>query len=453
MLIFLSSCGAIKPTAPLLLQDETNSKISAVNNQIVVPLEVNLSKLVKEAENKVPDVMKGGDYPCSGVRYMYEFYKDAFQITADKQTIITKLDGSYWIKMNYCATCTGIFGDQKCLSPVIPFSCGVNETKPSVKISLLTDVSVNKDFGLTAKTKIDKVEPVNPCKVTVFKFDATEKVMERVTAVVTEQAKTMDAELAEISFKKDAEDLWKQLNKSISVPGFGYLHVQPKSISLVKPRFENNKLYTALLLNCSTLLNQTQEQASPSKLPELQIVSSIPKDTFELITDITLDYDSLSTLMTKELGGKTLDLRGKQFVFTKFDVNALPDNRIVIGVTFDGSKKGVLYLKGTPEFNNESKVFSLTAIDYDIQTISTLIKMADWLFSKKITEELRKASTVDFKEDFDKLKATVNQSLKQKIGDYQLNGKVHDAKVETIKTNLTNLYLRTSVKANLKVTD
>lgn len=453
LVILATSCASIKPTAPDFLKEQQQMPSTSVSNQIVVPLEVNLSGLVKEAENSVPAVMKGSDYPCSGVRYSYEFYKDKFQITADKQVITSKLNGSYWIKMNYCAGCTGLFGDQNCISPVIPFSCGVNETKPSVEITLTTKIGITKDYALTATTKIDKVEPIHPCKVTVFRFDATGEVMKRVTAVVESEAKEMDKKLGEIQFKNEAEAFWKQLNQSFKIPNLGFLHVQPKAISIVKPRFENNKLYSALLLNCTTFINQEEKNSATSKLPELQVVSSTPKDTFEVFTDITLDYDSLSQLMTTQLGGKTLELRNKQFVFTKFDVNPLPDNRIVIGVHFDGSKNGILYLKGQPVFDNNTKVFSLTAIEYDIETKSSLIKFADWLFSKKITDELQKASTVDFKSDFEKLKAEINQNLKRKIGDYTLSGKVHDAKVHNIYVDLNHLFLRTGVTANLKVTD
>lgn len=451
IIVTLVSCGSIKPEPPLYLQESRTLQEESMTNQITVPLEIDITPLLKDAEKKVPEKIKGSDYPCSGVRYEYEFYKDKFNIKASSQTIYSELYGSYWIKMNYCAGCTDIFGGDKCMSPLIPFSCGVNEIKPSVKIRLATQVGVSKNYGVIADSKIEKVDAINPCKVTIFKFDATGEVMKKVKDAVKSQIDDLDKELASISFKKDAQQFWNSLNKGIAIPQLGYIHLQPSKISLVEPSFSQNKLTTALVVNCKTFLNQSPQNKLTSQLPELNIIQKAPKDTFEIYTDVRLNYDSLSNLLSMQLANQTVDLQGRKFVFTKFEVNGTHDNQLVISVFFEGSKKGVLYLQGIPVFDNASKVFHIENLDYDIKTKSSLIKMADWLFSRKIKEELVKATTVDFSKEFTQLTKMLNEQLQRKIGDYQLKGKIHEAKVDKIITNLDYLFLRTKVKAGLKI--
>jgi hypothetical protein len=452
--LLLSACATIKPDAPAVLTQEAMRATHLTDNRIVVPIEIDMTKFIKEADRKIPAVIKGGDQPCSGVRYEYEFFKDQFNVHANQQTLTTTLLGSYWIKMNYCAACSKLFGkEDKCISPVIPFSCGVNEERPSVNIQLTTQVGVNKQYGVSSVTKIQAIEPINPCKVTLFKFDATKAVMKRVTAVVEEEAANMDKELESISFKKEAELFWKQLNTSYSIPNLGYLHVEPRSVAIVKPTFLNNKLYTSLVLNCSTLLNQQAEHGSKKELPELKVISAVEKDTFSVVTDIELSYDSLSYVLTQQLKDQVVNLKGNQFVFKNFEVKGLLNNKISLAVHFEGSKKGVLYLKGVPTFDNATKTFRLDELDYELETKSAILKLADWLYSKRITEELQKASTISFQQEVTDLIQTVHKNINRKIGDYQLRGTIVQASVNQIQTSLEHLYLQTKVDAQLKVTD
>jgi hypothetical protein len=77
--------------------------------------------------------------------------------------------------------------------------------------------------------------------------------------------------------------------------------------------------------------------------------------------------------------------------------------------------------------------------------------MADWLYSKKIKEELTKASRMDFKDKFNALRTSVNSSLKRNIGDFKLSGQMIDAQVFSIFVNKEYLNLQTKVDAKLKV--
>lgn len=454
-LFIFASCASIKPKSPLVITEKKDDTYKdLIYNKIVIPIEVSLNPYFDEAEKKIPKTMIGSDYPCSGVRYNYEFTKDNFNISTKNNELFSELNGSYWIKMNYCSNCTKLYdGKEHCMTPLVPFSCGINERKPSVKIQLATQINVNKNYAVEAKTRIEQIQPTNPCKVTVFKFDATEEIMKRVKTAVDQSAKDIDKQLSAISFKAEATEAWQNLKQSFHVPHMGYVHLKPTAISLVKPTFANNKLKTALQLDCATYLDQNSENIEIPSIPELKIISNAPRDTFEVITDFRLSYDSLSTFFTNQIKGQTIELKGNTFIFNKVTVQGLEQNKLVLGIEFGGSKKGILYLIANPKFNNDTKTFSLENLDYELKTKSLLLKMADWLFSKKITEELTKATQMDLTDKFLALKSSVNQSLKRDIGSFRLSGQMIDAKVLHILTNNDYLSLRTRVDAKLKVTE
>lgn len=450
--VLCAACSSIKPEKPAATVVESPPPPSPVITDIVVPIEINLSSYFKEADKTVPKITTGSDKPCSGIRYDFLFQKDSFQISTSNNHLLSELVGSYWIKMEYCAACTGLFSEQPvCVSPVIPFSCGINETKPSVRIRLVTELAIGEDYNLVTSTGINELKALNPCEVTLFRFDATDEVMKEVRKTLKKQCEATDKQLGSISFKKDAADLWKNMNQAIQIPRLGTVHFEPLALSLVKPRLDNNTLYTTLVLNCKTFVNQNTAKSPATELPKLNSIPKASKDTFDLFTDFELHYDSLSQLFTEQVKGKTIDFNKNHFEFNSVTVSGLDQNKLLLGIQFSGTKKGILYLEGVPVFDNETNKLELSQLEFDLKTKSVLLKSAKWLFSNRIYTELEKATKLDLTPQFNELKKTIDKSLQRKTGDFSLSGKTHDINVVHIFPAKDYLYLRTCLQAQLKV--
>lgn len=453
LLALISSCRSIQPEAPVSGNlAETPPPVNSLTNSVVVPVEINLSGYFKQANKSVPQVTSGSDNPCSGIRYKFQFQKDSFGISTVNNQLLAELIGSYWIKMEYCAGCTDLFSAKPvCVSPLVPFSCGIGETMPSLKIRFATDLNINRDYALETKTSIQELKPLNPCEVTIFRFDATGEVIKEVRKTLKKQCDETDKQLGTITFKNDAAELWKNMNQTMLVPYLGYIHFEPLSLSLVKPRLANNKLYTTLVLNCKTYLNQSAAKATLPDLPPLSVISKAPKDTFELLTDFELNYDSISRLFTSQVQGKTVQIEKNHFEFESVKASGLDQKRISLAIQFKGTKKGTLYLVGIPVFDNEKGMLELSNLAYDLKTKSLLLKSAKWLFSDRIYAELQKATRIDFSKDIEGLKKSIDQNLQQKNGDFFISGKTHEINVVHIFPTIEKLYLRTCLKAQLNV--
>ncbi len=453
LLILVSSCRSILPEAPTSVNlSTTPPEINSVINTVVVPVEINLTTYFQEANKSVPELTSGSDKPCSGIRYEYQFQKDSFSISTINNRLLSELYGSYWIKMEYCAACSDLLSAKPiCLTPVIPFSCGIHEKKPSLRIRFATELNINENYGLSTRTSINELKSLNPCEVTVFRFDATDEVIKEVRKTLEDQCKVTDKKLALISFRNDADDLWKHMNQSVNIPYMGYIHFEAISLTLVKPWLDQNKLYTTLVLNCKTFLNQNAAKSPPTELPKLNVIPHAPKDTFDLFTDFELNYDSISRLFTEQVKGQTIDFNQNHFEFDAIKVSGLDKNKVVLAIQFSGTKKGVLYLQGIPSFDNTTKVLELSKLEFDLKTKSVLLKSAKWLFSNRIYSELEKATKLDLSTQFNDLKQTLDRNLRKKTGDLILQGKTHDVSVVHIFPTVNYLYLRTCVKAQLNV--
>ncbi len=453
LLLLSYSCRSIQPEAPTSGNlSETPPPVNSITNTIVVPVEISLTNYFKQANKTVPEITSGSDRPCSGIRYEFQFQKDSFGISTTNNQLLSELIGSYWIKMEYCAGCSDLFSSKpSCLSPLIPFSCGINEKMPSLRIRFSTDLNINENYALDTKTSINELKPLNPCEVTLFRFDATSEVIKEVRKTLKKQCEATDKQLGTISFQKEAAELWKNMNQTMPIPYLGIIHFEPTSLSLVKPRLADNKLYTTLVLNCKTYLNQNSAKTTLPELPKLSIIPKAPKDTFELFTDFELSYDSISHLFTDQIKGKSVQVEKNRFEFETVKASGLDQKRISLEIQFSGTKKGVLYLQGVPVFDNETKTLELSNLEYDLKTKSLLLKSAKWLFSDRIYNELQKSTKINLSKEFDALKKSIDKNLQKKVGDFSLSGKTHEIEVVHIFPTIGNLFLRTCLKAQLNV--
>jgi len=120
-----------------------------------------------------------------------------------------ELSGKDAIKINYCPTCTGIFSEKEnCIIPRVYASCGVNEPMRRIKVSTSTALSVSKDYKIEANTSLKEIVTEDKCEITIFKYDATKKLVE-------EMEKALKGVTADIDKKIEQTDLKKEVQKNL----------------------------------------------------------------------------------------------------------------------------------------------------------------------------------------------------------------------------------------------
>jgi hypothetical protein len=452
-LLILSSCKSINPVAPI---QETKAipVVEQPVSTIVLPLEISLSSYYALADKEVPKKFNGGEHPCAGVSFDYHFDRDPLKLNADNNNITIDVSGKYWIKMSYCVECTDLITEKPvCISPRIPFSCGVGEPMRKMSLQYTSNFELTKDYGIKTTTTLTKLEAIDPCKVTVFHFDATDQLLTEVKKSLTTLAKDIDKQTSAINFKSQAKAAWKQASETFYIPSYGYVHLNPLTIGLVEPRVSNNMLYSTLIIEARPLFNHNPTSVTPKPLPDLNIVKKPVNDTFQLFVDFNLNYDSLSKTIQQLAGGQKLMLQKKEIIFDSVSIAGASNNELLFKVKFSGSKKGILYLRGIPTFNPETETIELTNLDFDLETKSVLLKTAKWLFSNRILEEIRKISKQDLKYQMKTLTKALNESLHYTYQDYYLNGSINDLHVTHLYPDTSQLVVRVKAKGKMKLTN
>jgi hypothetical protein len=135
---------------------------------------------------------------------------------------------------------------------------------------------------------------------------------------------------------------------------------------------------------------------------------------FEVYTDLRLDYDSLSKQLFDMMKTESFAM-GKD----KINITALrlfpAAEKLGIELGFEGTKRGVFYLLGSPHFDNSKNVLALKNVEYDLRTKNVLIKTAKWLLDETIRKKLESQMVFDMSDLVTLTKKSINESLNQTI--------------------------------------
>lgn len=449
--ILMACSTAIEPVAPVAKMDQPEKLATHPESTVSIPVEMSLKSYYSYAEKQVDNEFKGGEHPCEGVSFDYFFKRDPFQLSAKENKIVLDVTGKYWIKMSYCVTCTDMFSEKpKCVVPRIPFSCGVYEPMRRMSLQYSTSFDITKDYSLITKTTLTDLKAIDPCEVTVFKYDATDELLKQVRKALKDVAKDVDKQLSDISFQKEAEGAWSMLNKPIRVKDFGILHMNPSSVFLSEPVVDNDSLFTTLTLKVSPIFDYDVVE-KPKDLPELNVIKTPKSDSFDLNILFKLNYDSLSTTLQRYAGGKQLLVKNKLIIFDSLSITGADNDELLIKVKFSGTKKGFLYLRGTPKYDPSTETFEFSNISYDLATKSLLLKTADWLFDDRIIEEIGKASKQNLHPEFEKLRKSINDAFHYSMKEYNVAGQVNQIKVLDMVTRTDEIRLLISATGKVKL--
>lgn len=139
-------------------------------------------------------------------------------------------------------------------------------------------------------------------------------------------------------------------------------------------------------------------------------------------------------------------------IINNVKVYGIGNSKLVAAITFTGSKKGLIYLIGTPAYDPKTYVLSVPDFAFDVKTKDMLLKMAKWLFSDKITTTLREKSKYTLKPLFDQTKTRLQKELNRDINEYVgIKGGIDEINLQGIYPAKDKLAIRAISKGYLEV--
>ena len=408
------------------------------------------------AEKNIDTVYTSDNYPndwvqagCA-VRYKYHFRRGPLQMRAAGNVFNLGFTGYYQVIGSTRACVNGAV-----ISPwTPPCNCGFNEGERKVNITFSNLVNITPDYKLKLSVKRLEPQALDKCTVCFWGQDITKEVMTGLKANLDEAKGAIEKKYSVIDLRQRFQLIWDKLSEVYNVYELGWLQINPKKLRLNSLMARNDSLNINLGISAHPVIGFEKQKGENAGVPNLSDFSS--HTGFNIFLDALLDYDSLSNIVNAQLKDKRFDFKkgpvNKYVIVKSCKLLGVDNEKLVIKLDFEGSYNGVAWFTGKPFYDETTKVIEMRDVDFDIKTRNALLKTANWLFSNRITNELKKYSRFDLNNYIDSAKISINAQLnKEWMSGIKSNGQINEIKFIGVYPVSKHLVIRSNCSGDLSM--
>ncbi|ULQ52918.1 DUF4403 family protein [Flavihumibacter fluvii] len=414
-----------------------------------LPVKIAIRPFLVQAEKLAPKEITSTGWPdyinsSCDFRYKYRFVRSAFQFSCTNNRISVTMNGNYQIagSKTVCVMNQAVY-------PWVNGSCGFgNEPMRRVNINLVSDLQFTPDYHLQTFTRTGNVLPVDKCLVTVFKNDVTPQILDSIAASVNAYGKNIDAMIRALNFDSSLLPIAEKAGKKIPLSTYGYLNLNANELNLGPVNFAADTLSFIAGISCFPEISSDSINYSISRhLPPLK--GNIVGNGFTLHANAIYDYNTIDTLLTRTLRNREFDVKGEKIKIADVKVRGLDNYQVEFRISFIGSKKGTLFLKGSPELDILTQTITVPDLEYDLNSSSITLQLGKTFFNHQILENLRKQAKVNVAELYLKNKSRIDAQFNRKVTEgINLTGGTTQLRLTGLVINKDNVQVQTNVTGN-----
>ena len=441
-LFIVFGCKNIQPKQPKIsfIKSEYVQPISTIS----LPIKIQLDNYLKNAEKTIPQTFKEDKEQCEGMSVSYIFERNPLQLGNATNKLLLELSGKYGIKISYCPKCTDLFNDKgNCVVPRVFASCGINEPLRKIKISTSTSLNISPDYKIISQTNIDEVTSEDKCEVTFVKYNATSLLEKEMKKALLDVTKDLDKKIEEFPLEKEARLIWKQLNEPIEIKELGYLYLNPTKLSKSDIQINSSTVQLQLNLEAYPKVELEKHENNIQNLPALE--NSKKTEGFNIHLDINGLYSSFNQLLQRNIDRKEFYIKKNKIILDSVRVWGASEQKLSFQVSFSGNKQGVIYLNGTPTYNDSTEEITFPDLTFDLETKNKLLKTAKWLFDDLITIKLRELTRYNIGKELVHQKNQLEKEMNRKLSkEIELKTKINTLKIKSIVPEADKLRISTN---------
>ena len=249
-----------------------------------------------------------------------------------------------------------------------------------------------------------------------------------------------------------AKELWAQVQEPVYLEKGIWLVIKPESVSVGKSRILPTQPAQLETLFEMTVFSKVIFGAKPSTgqspLPPLRPFVPGPNG-FHAASNLKIGYREANFILRQPKAGilgRVIPQSGDRKLTIKdirlygsggqIVVEAKMEYNPILNLS-DKPAEMTLYLRGTPRFRKEKRIFDFPDLDFDIKTSDFLVQAAEWIFKSDMRRELRRQARIPVGPKLDQIKDRINEVLNRQLDpNVKLTTKVTSLKVlEAFATN------------------
>jgi hypothetical protein len=453
-LIGLAACGADKPKAAA--PPEPIAEVpppSPVLSRFDVPLEYDFTPVLREVERVVPKTFGSLDSlhqmaDDERKQYAYEIQRGRFTTFMQGSQVHLRTVLSYAVR--------GMYNPR--IGPNIAAGCGRGDKRPEMVVELATPLTLGTNWHLHSAMRLVKLEVASDraedrCKMSILRFDVTDKVVEAARKGLTSHLDDMDRQISKIDLTKRATGWWGELSKPIRLTEGVWLLLQPRQLRTGRVAGTGHLLSLRVGLDAYPRVI-TGPQPNPPVPPLPALAQGTDSTGFRILLDGNVDYATASREITEAVRGKSLTKAGRTVTVQSVTVFPATGGRLLLTANFTGDATGSLRFVGTPRYDGVHEMIVVPDLDYDLETDSKLVQAVAWLKSDDLLKLFRDNARVKVAPVMERGKDLLTKGLNRKVGKViTLVAQVDSVNVEGIYVTRAGVVVRAgaSGKAGVSV--
>src|SRR5688572_1373690 len=335
-----------------------------------------------------------------------------------------------------------------------PCRCGFNEPERRVNVSFANSISIQQDYKIKLLIKRNEPQPLDKCEVCFWGQDITREVMNGLKEELDTAKSALERNYGTIDLKPQFQEIWNYLNRAYNIYEMGWLQINPQRIRINNLYAKEDSLYVYVGLSARPVISFEKPAEYMTLLPPIGAASR--QQGFSIFLDALLNYDSLNNILNRHIAHQEFDFNKgpvkRKFIIRDCKLYGTGNEKLIIKVNFTGTDNGTFYLTGKPVYDKETHFLEVKNIDFDIKSKNALLKSSEWLFSRRIINEISRYTRFDLKTYIDSAKLSINQQLNHEwIKGISSFGQINDIQLIGIYPLGQSLVIRSNCIGELSV--
>lgn len=416
-----------------------------------IPLTYDLTPVVRALESAVPrkfgDIDERKQLSNKRMQIAFEATRGPFSVSLDGQT--ARISAVVHYKGR------GFYNPR--VGPNISSSCGISDERPRARITLVSNLTVTPEWKLRGRTRIANVAPYSEerrdqCRVTAFRIDVTERVINATREQLEKQRPLIDRRIASLDIRSRFQNWWNLLEQPIQLTDSVWLLIRPSAVRMGQNVGVRRTLVTALGFSASPVVVSGQRPVvKPTALPPLH--PAAVGDGLHILLEGVIGYDLASDLLRKHFRGRKIQRAGQTFEVRDVRLYGIGGGRLALELRFGGDVTGIVYLVGTPRYDAGTNEIFVPDLDYDVGSKNLLVSGVEWVKHDEVRDFIRSQARWSVGDVMQTGRAQLEMGLNRDLAPgVRLAAEVKQVQGLSVHARRTAIRLRAQADANARLT-
>jgi hypothetical protein len=309
------------------------------------------------------------------------------------------------------------------IGPTVSAACGTSGVpRPRVRVTLISSARLTSDWRLRTKTRIAELAPMtadarDKCRITIFRFDITNRLISGLQGLVTRQLSTLDRNIGRVDTQQRFQEWWNTMQRPIRLTDSIWFTIDPRSAQLGSVTRDSGKVIANLRLSAAPRIvtgSRPADSTLLSAIPPLQF-GGVAEEGLHVPLGATFTYPVATSLVRKALVGRTIDVARRRIRIDDARLFGIGGGRVALGVSFGGAVNGTVYLLGTPRLDTLTRQVHVPDLEYDVGSARLLVRGFEWVRDVNVRDFLRKEARIPDSEALDRLRVLAEKGMNREL--------------------------------------